>query len=414
MGSKRKLQSVMKWVVSLRLPTFFSLSCVALFVVALECPGQVKQASDEASSLLPRTIGSFRQFGAVRPDTLVAKEGLLNPSIGNSTAPRNFVAAEAEYLSDEGSKHLVEVVRFPRDSDAYSLLTTVAKSLRDVDQPDGIKIGKEVGTAGFAYPGGVAFFKGRTFVRISAASPPAKAPDSLMTLAHLFAERLEKGEADVPVLVKHLPQWEKAQERLIYLAGFNSLKGVVPNQPLLDVVSSEGDADAAIAQYGASHMVIVEFNTPQLAADNDRNIATKLQELRNQGQPVTSAYRRVGNYSVFVFNAPSEQAANGLIDQVQYEQLVQWLGDNPNLIDKAQRDYYQTTAGLLLAVVKASGFSALACLAAGGLVGALLFNRRRIQQRDAQSFSDAGGMLRLNIDELTSQSDRAKLLGPGS
>lgn len=414
MGSKRKLQFAMKRGVSLRFPSFLALSCLALFAVAFECTAQVEQASDEASRLLPRTIGSFRQLGPVRPDTLVARGGLLNPSTGNGTAPRNFVGAEAEYLSAEGNKHLVEVVRLPRDSDAYSLLTTVAKGLRDVDQPDGIKIGREVGTAGFAHPGGVAFFKGRTFVRISATPSSANASDSLMTLARLFAERLEKGEADVPVLVKHLPQWEEAQERVVYLAGFNSLKGVVPNQPLLDVVSSEGDADAAIAKYGASHMVIVEFNTPQLAADNDRNIATKLQELRNQGQPVPSAYRRVGNYSVFVFNAPSEQAATGLMDQVKYEQVVQWLGNNPNLLDKAQRDYYQTTAGLLLAVVKASGYSALACLAAGGLLGALLFHRRRIQQRDAKSFSDAGGMLRLNIDELTSQGDRAKLLGPGT
>jgi hypothetical protein len=117
---------------------------------------------------------------------------------------------------------------------------------------------------------------------------------------------------------------------------------------------------------------------------------------------------------VFVFNSPNEQIANGLIDQIQYEQVVQWLGDNPNLLEKAQRDYYETTAGLLLAVVKASGYSALACLAMGGLMGAFLFNRRRIQQRDAKSFSDAGGMLRLNIDELTSQGDRTKLLGPGS
>jgi len=415
MGSKRKLQFAMKRGVSLRFPTFFALLCVFLFAVALECSAQVKQESAEAGKLLPRTIGSFRQFGPVRSDTLIEKEGLLKPSTGNSAAARNFVGAEAEYLSAEGNKHLVEMVRFSRDSDAYSLLTRIARSLRDLDQSGGLKIGREFGTAGFAHPVGVAFFKGRTFVRVSAApTPPANAAVSLMTLAQLFAEGLEKGEADVPVLVKHLPQWEEAQERVVYFAGFNSLKGVVPNQPLLDVVTSEGDADAAISEYGASCMVIVEFNTPQLAADNDRNIATKLQELRNQGQPVPSAYRRVGNYSVFVFNAPTEQAANGLIDQIQYEQVVQWLGNNPNLLDKAQRDYYRTTGGLLLAVVKASGYSALACLAAGGLLGALLFHRRRNQQRDAKLFSDAGGMLRLNIDELTSQGDRAKLLGPGT
>ncbi len=412
MGSNRKLNFAMKLGVSLRFLSLPALTCAML--LAFEFTAQAQKPEDKATKL-PQTIEGFRQLGAIRSIASVTREGFLNPS-GESdkvSGTSHFTRTEADYLSAEGNKFLVEVVELPRDSDAYSLLTILAKTL-GADESNRPRIGRDLGTAGFAQPDRVAFFKGRTLVRISAAKPTGKISDDLMTLARLFASRLEKGEGDLPVLVKHLPQWEEAQARVVYLAGFNSLKGIVPDQPVLDAVSSEGDADAAIAEYGAAHMVIVEFNTPQLAADNDRNIATKLEELRNLGQPVPSAYRQVGNYSVFVFNAPTEQAANGLIDQIQYEQVVQWLGDNPNLLEKVQRDYYQTTAGLLLAVVKASGFSALACLAAGGLFGALLFNRRRIQQRDAKSFSDAGGMLRLNIDELTAHGDRAKLLGPGN
>jgi hypothetical protein len=118
----------------------------------------------------------------------------------------------------------------------------------------------------------------------------------------------------------------------------------------------------------------------------------------------------VGNYSVFVFDAPSEQTAKALIDQVKYEQVVQWLGDNPYILKEAQRRYVETTLGVFLAVVKASGVAALACFAVGGFFGALLFSRRRAQQRTVEAFSDAGGMLRLNIDELTPQTDPTKLL----
>ena len=174
---------------------------------------------------------------------------------------------------------------------------------------------------------------------------------------------------------------------------------------------SEGDADAVAADYGHAQFLIVEYNTPQLAGDNDRSVLSKIEELRTQGQPIPSAYRRVGNYSVFVFNAEDEQTAKALIDQVEYEQVVQWLGDNPYLLEQAQREYYQTTAGVLLAVVKASGLSLLLCLAAGGssapsysteacataLCGSL-FRRRR--------------NARLNIDEITPQTDPAKLVGP--
>ena len=120
----------------------------------------------------------------------------------------------------------------------------------------------------------------------------------------------------------------------------------------------------------------------------------------------------MGNYSVFVFNAASEAEAQNLISQVEYAQMVTWLGNNPYLLERAQKDYYERTAGVLVSVVKASGLSLLICLGIGGLLGAVLFNRRRAQQRAAEAYSDAGGMLRLNLDDITPRSDSAKLLGP--
>src|SRR6185369_13264215 len=144
--------------------------------------------------------------------------------------------------------------------------------------------------------------------------------------------------------------------------------------------------------------------TPQLATDNDQRIIAKIHELWNQGLPAPTAYRRVGNYSVMVFDAPDQKTANELIDQVKYEQVVQWLGENPNILKEAQRRYVDTTLGVFIAVLKASGFAAIGCLGAGGLIGALLFSRRRSQQKQVRAFSDAGGMLRLNLDELTPKS----------
>jgi len=64
-------------------------------------------------------------------------------------------------------------------------------------------------------------------------------------------------------------------------------------------------------------------------------------------------------------------------------------------------------------VVKGSGLALVSCLAVGGLIGGLLFIRRRAQQRETEAFSDAGAMLRLNLDELTPETDPARLLGRG-
>ena len=155
------------------------------------------------------------------------------------------------------------------------------------------------------------------------------------------------------------------------------------------------------------HTIIVEYNTPQLAGDNDRSIS----RLRTAyaGQAVPSAYRRVRIIRCLFLGRMS---SSKVIDQVEYEQVVQWLDDNPT--------YWKGTkilpdhCGCVGAVVKASGLSLLLCLAAGGFLGALLFSRRRAQQRDAEVFSDAGGMLRLNIDEINPQTDPAKLVGPGN
>jgi hypothetical protein len=121
----------------------------------------------------------------------------------------------------------------------------------------------------------------------------------------------------------------------------------------------------------------------------------------------------VGNYAVFVFDAPSEPVGNELIDQVKYQQVVQWLGDNPYAYEEATREFTETTLGVFVSVVKASGLALVTCFAVGGFFGALLFSRRRARQRNVEAYTDAGGMLRLNLDEMTPEIDPARLIGPG-
>jgi hypothetical protein len=378
-----------------------------------------KVAFEEVAKSLPRELSGFRLSGTI---TGLSGKEILNAENEHALARslvakpdgfERFAVVGAKYLSADGESFFVELVRVERDSDAYSWLSRFAQSARDSEQGASAKLTRDVGTASLLLPGRIAFFKGTAFVEISAAQPDTNSP-RLLEFAKALAERLPNGEGDVPILVKHVPDWERAQETALYLAGFKSLKGTVPNQPVLEAITSEGDADAVLTSHGNAQFLLIEFNTPQLAGDNDRAITAKLQELKSQNQPVPSAYRKVGNYSVFVFGAPSEQAANELIDKVEYAQMVTWLGNNPYLLEKAQKDYYETTAGVLVSVVKASGLSLVACLAIGGLMGALLFTRRRAQQRAAEAYSDAGGMLRLNLDEITPQHDPAKLLGPGT
>lgn len=346
-------------------------------------------AAADPVRVLPNQLGKFRYSavnGATRPDF----------------AADSVATEQAEYVGSGGARVLVELARFPHDAKAYETLSLIAAAAK-------AQITTDFGTAGFARENEIAFFKGTHLVRLRSAKGPNDA--SLKTVAQELGNALDKGEADIPVLIRHLPNPEEAQKNAIFLHSFANLDKLGLQQGVLSAIEGQGNADAALAAYGGSKVLVVEFYTPQLAKENDDRILARIQELWKLGQPAPTAYRRVGNYSVFVFNAPDDQSAKQLIDQVQYEQVVSWLGENPNILKQAQQHYVNTTLGVLVAVLKASGYAIIACLTIGGLAGALLFTHRRNQQKHVAAFSDAGGMLRLNLDDLTSaETNPARLL----
>jgi hypothetical protein len=222
------------------------------------------------------------------------------------------------------------------------------------------------------------------------------------------------GAQDIPVLVKHLPDWESAPERGVYVETMPALKQLLPNQPILDAVLFNDGTDAATATYdGGARVVIFEYVTPQLAFDADAAIKARISELRGAGQPVPSAYRRVGNYSVFVFDAPNEAAATVLLNKVKYEQDVRWLGDDPFAVGRANRAWLNMSTSVIVNTVKATGIAIAVCLGIGGIFGGWIFMRRRAQSALTEEFSDAGGMLRLNLDEMSTQNNAPRLIGQG-
>jgi len=354
----------------------------------------------ELLQLLPERVGAFRRAESPRSDELATQQTVLQ-----NLQP---LGGQAEYTSG-AQRVLVEMFRFRQDPEAYSALSILADIARQNQQT--VELKNEYGTASFSTADQIAFFKGLVLVRITNLTKSSVAANA--GLAKSIADTIDKGEADIPALVKHLPNPDQSIKTAAFFPRFTTLQPLVPNQPVLSAVETGGDADAAFVDSGSGKVLLIEYNTPQLATENDARVIAKIQELWRLGQPAPIGYRRVGNYSVFVFDAADAATAKQLIDQVKYEQVVQWLGENPNILKQAQKEYVETTLGVFIAVLKASGFALVGCLGLGGLIGALLFSRRRAQQKTREAFSDAGGMLRLNIDELTPQTDPARLLGPG-
>jgi hypothetical protein len=222
--------------------------------------------------------------------------------------------------------------------------------------------------------------------------------------AQQSAPKVELADDGIPILVKHLPEWESAQKRAQLATNLPELQQAVGNRAILETTEFIGGVEAVAANYDAGKLVIVEYPSAQGAIDADAKIKERLPD-----SPGT-VYRKIGNYTVFVFDASDERAANSLLDKVTYDKEIQWLSDNPLPLLQAQRDYAVTSSDIILTTFKAVGIAVVAAIVFGGLFGAVIFRQRRRSLNEAEIFTDAGGMMRLNLDDLTPQTNPARLL----
>lgn len=201
----------------------------------------------------------------------------------------------------------------------------------------------------------------------------------------------------IPVLIKHLPEWESVRDSTVFITDRSSLRAQFPGKNFVDLVDFAGGTEAVTARYSSGRLLIIEFATPQAAADAD----TKFLALNVASSDPGAAYRRIGNYSVFVFDSASADAAAALLDQVRYEKTIQWLGEDPFLLQKLERYFVTTTRDIFISTVLwiIGGFGISILI---GIVSGFIFFKMREQQRATRrTFSDAGGLVRLNLDNLS-------------
>ncbi len=71
------------------------------------------------------------------------------------------------------------------------------------------------------------------------------------------------------------------------------------------------------------------------------------------------------------------------------------------------------STSVIVNTVKATGIAIAICLTIGGVLGGWVFMRRRAQAALSENFSDAGGMMRLNLDEMNVETNASRLIGQG-
>lgn len=387
----------------------FSLILSLFFGVAVVW-GASADGAAAAAGALPDSVNDWRAVGAAQ---------IVNPQQtrgGKSSSP----LLSALDLTHYGTRGVVSrayrgpsgpisisLVQTSGDSHAYAMFS----AYRLAAQKNGGGNSVAVGTEGVAFPKSLGFFKGASFAVI-------EGEGDLTAAGRTLAETLDAGENEIPPIVKHLPDWEQAQKRAAFVVSLPALqKELNSYAALFDEFDFTGGTEAIVASYGdnnSARLLIVEQTTPQHAVSNNALITERLNAFRQEGRATPAVFKREGNYLIFVFDQPDQQAAENLANQVKYEQWVRWLGDNPHAYEKAEKLYAQTTAGMILATLKATGVSLLICLGVGAVFGGFVFARRRSQQTMTAAYSDAGGMIRLNIDDITPAVDeRVKLLNEG-
>ncbi|MGI9036065.1 MAG: hypothetical protein ACR2GD_08510 [Pyrinomonadaceae bacterium] len=201
-----------------------------------------------------------------------------------------------------------------------------------------------------------------------------------------------------PAIVKHLPDWENVRNQAVYISNPEDLRKALGNRPVFDLVNFAGGTEAATANYDAGKLLIVEYGTPQFSIDADNQFSQFL-EANPQNPPIY--FRRVGNYEVFVFDSDDETAANALIDQVKYQKNVQWLGQDPFLMQRAERAYLEKTSNVFISTIISIVLGLGCATILGVAAGLTVFYLRKQKRASMTAFSDAGGMVRLNLDDLT-------------
>ncbi|MBI4467720.1 MAG: hypothetical protein HY650_00180 [Acidobacteria bacterium] len=385
------------------------LACVTLLGgIPPNCAAQVIEVQPEkpVGHIFSRVAGEARlqpPVSAIRPSMFESydpeRAGMLK-----EYDVREILLADYRLPGGEAIRaELLQAANFASSYGLYSL-----------DRPEAA-VSAGLGGASYETPHSIGLWQGEYYFRATCESGVADPhrSRSLRAIAATISRRLAVGPYELPPVIRALPESGLvggSQRFVVGPLGLARFKGFDnPGDPWR--LAGEG-SEAAIGEYGEgpSHLMVAEYHTPQLASDAYARVSEHLKTLP-ESERNRRMFEREGNYLIGAFNVEDRAAMQGIIDQIRYRKIVQWLKPElpaPRLDDgSASAIRYYLTAFLFM------GLALLVTIGAGILVGATLFLYRRRRLGAMPGFTDAGGMLRLNLDSLVlpSPERHKRLLG---
>ncbi|MBP6821421.1 MAG: hypothetical protein KA368_07750 [Acidobacteria bacterium] len=253
------------------------------------------------------------------------------------------------------------------------------------------------------------FFTGRFFVSISSETIKSI---SLEPVVQSLKEHLTSSEGELSPLPSHLPEEGKIADSEKYLVGPAALAKIEDFSNLKDVVTFSGGTEAVIARYhngsGNLSLMIVEYHTPQLATDGYVQFQNWLGQLSEQERN-RRLLKRIGNYVVTTTGTQDLAAAEKLVSNIKYTQVVYWEARKITDIPIAYRppdplavQEMSQTASIMIRTFYWIGVMLFGAIVLGVISGGAFFYWNRYRRRKLgldDVFSDAGGTVRLNLDE---------------
>ena len=410
-----------------------ALLAVTLILIASLAAGAQQAGNKQPGAAEAVPLAAPSPLARLLPDTLAGQRA--TSEMRQTSNISDFVGDKAavyqEYLvtsaaSREYGGTRIDVFQTQNQFAAFGLLTFNSGANESEPLED------ELGSGGARSDNELVFSKGNFFVRVAGAnSRGARASFAIhQSLARAVAEVIVPASAAVtqPPLLDSLPAASLVPGSRRYFLGPESLNAYVEHaREMFDFV---GDTEAVVAEYtqaarsdsaeaqqkGADQtntarpgnastatpsdllkFVIVEYHTPQLATDAMARASSFISSLTETEQQQI-LLKRTGNYIVEAVRVRDREFAGNLVNSVQYPYTVKWLR-NP-LWPTNDPFRAQKAAEMLVSTFGLLGLILLTVLGVGTVLGTTIFLKRRKHQQEV--FSDAGGMLRLDIDQIES------------
>ena len=114
-----------------------------------------------------------------------------------------------------------------------------------------------------------------------------------------------------------------------------------------------GGADAAVADYQQGgepfRLVLVDYQTPQLAAAAERHLAAYYEALPPDAKQRTIV-KRQGNYLIQATGVTNQDAARRVVDSIEYSYQIKWLKNDPSVPTEEALNFYEEARKTALVV----------------------------------------------------------------